>query len=144
MSRRGKSRADALRVKRAKRQADARNETDGAVKKQKNQDQLDDHEVVETLSLSGKASEPVRYRYKWKWKTVHFDNLFKDIQLDYIAPEIQPLRCCDEGLAVHLPQPIQEKILNHQYINLALLLKGSLELSEICSGSTLHIMKKVV
>ena len=58
MSGRGKSRADAPRVRRAKRQADARNETDGAAKKQKIQDQLDDHEVVETLSLSGNASEP--------------------------------------------------------------------------------------
>ena len=42
---------------------------------------------------------------------VHIDILFKDIQLDYImsAPEIESLRCCDEVLAVHLPQPIQEK-----------------------------------
>ena len=134
MSGRGKSRADAPRVRRAKRQADARNETDGAAKKQKIQDQLDDHEVVETLSLSGNASEPqsgigISGNEKPEG-IVHFDNLFKDIQLDYIAsaPEIEPLRCCDEGLAVHLPQPIQEKILNHQYINLALLLKGSLEL----------------
>ena len=37
---------------------------------------------------------------------------------------------------------LQKKILNQQYINLAMLLKGSIELSELCSGGTLHINEK--
>ena len=52
--------------------------------------------------------------------------------------DIEPLRCGDDGLAAHLPKQIQYKITSHQYINLALLLKGSIELDELCSGGTLH------
>ena len=54
-------------------------------------------------------------------------------------PDIEPLRCGDDGLAAHLPKQIQYKITSHQYINLALLLKGSIELDELCSGGTLHL-----
>ena len=53
-----------------------------------------------------------------------------------------PLRCGDEDLTLHLPKQIIEKIFNQQYINLAMLLKGSIELPELCSGGTLHINEK--
>ena len=66
MSGRGKFRADPLRVRRTKRQADASNETDGAATKQKSQDQLDEREVVETLALIGNASEPLSGRHTCK------------------------------------------------------------------------------
>ena len=66
------------------------------------------------------------------------------MQLEFTdsMPEIEPLRCPGAAMAVHVPKQIQDKIMSHQYINLALLLKGSLELAEICSGATLHINEK--
>lgn len=148
MSGKGNPRRDALRVKRTKRQAEASNKAEEAPKKQKKTDHAADHEVVETVSLSGNDTEPLSgigiSEKEIPEGIIHFDNIFKDIPLDFVesVPEIEPLRCGDEGLAIHLPKQIQEKILNHQYINLALLLKGSIELSEICSGGTLHINEK--
>ena len=72
---------------------------------------------------------------------IHFDNIFKDF-VDEIQ-DIEPLRCGDKVLALHLPeQIIEKKILNQQYINLAMLLKGSIELPELCSACTLYINEK--
>ena len=72
---------------------------------------------------------------------IHFDDVFKNVQLEFndSMPEIEPLSSPGADMAVHVPKQIQGKIISHQYINLALLLKGSLELAEICSGATLHI-----
>ena len=69
---------------------------------------------------------------------------FKNVQLEFndSMPEIEPLRCPGADMAVHVPKQIQDKIMSHQYINRALLLKGSLELAEICSGATLHNNEK--
>ena len=53
---------------------------------------------------------------------------FKNVQLEF--NESMP-RCPGADMTVHVPKQIQDKIMSHQYINLALLLKGSLELAEI-------------
>ena len=148
MSAKGRARKDALRVRRSKRQAEASEKVDESAKKQKKaaQQTEHEHEVMETISLNGNSPDNsgIGKSQERPEGIIHFDSIFKDVQLDFAGSttEIEPLRCGDEGLAVHLPKQIQEKILNHQYINLALLLKGSIELSEICSGGTLHINEK--
>ena len=72
---------------------------------------------------------------------MELQSIFKNVQLEYqnFVHEIEPLWCGGENLAVYNARHTQEKIINHQYINLALLLKVSLELTEICSGGTLHV-----
>lgn len=141
---RGKPRKDALRARRSERQAEASQGLERAKKRQKMDDHLSDHEVEDTISLGGGGSEPhsgrsINEREKPEG-IIHFDNIFKDMQLvcDEPTPEIEPMRCRDEGLAIHLPQQIKEKIQNHKYINLALLLKTSIELAEFCAGGILH------
>ena len=76
---------------------------------------------------------------------IHFDTFFQGLNLTKSSldtPEIEEIRCGGDDITAHVPKLIKEKILNLQYINLALLLKGSTELSDICSGSTLHINEK--
>ncbi len=43
-------------------------------------------------------------------------------------------RCPSDDISVHVPMQICQKIWNNHYINLALLLKGSVELLDLCSG----------
>ena len=96
-------------------------------------------DVTETISLSNNDdSSGIGNGQEQPEGIIHFDNVFKDAHFSS-SPEIEPLRYGDDGLAVHLPQQIQDKIKSHQYINLALLLKGSIELDELCSGGTLHL-----
>ena len=139
---RGKPRVDAKRVKRSKRQAESRDSAAVAPKQKKR----DGHEVVETISLADNSIESgiSRAENGRPEGIIHFDDVFKNVQLEFndSMPEIEPLRCPGADMAVHVPKQIQDKIMSHQYINLALLLKGSLELAEICSGATLHINEK--
>ncbi|XP_052798019.1 uncharacterized protein LOC128230062 [Mya arenaria] len=52
---------------------------------------------------------------------------------------IPQLRLADEELAAHIPVSIKQQIYRGEYVNLALLLKGAIELTEICSGSVLKL-----
>ena len=144
MSGRGQPRKDAPRIRRSKRQADASDRVESQ-KKQKNaaQHAEQDHEVVETISLNGHNqvdSSGIGISQERPEGIIHFDNIFKDFAGE--IQEIEPLRCGDEDLTLHLHKQIIEKILNHQFINLTMLLKGSIKLSELCSGGTLHINEK--
>ena len=49
------------------------------------------------------------------------------------------VRCGGDDLSVHIPKSIIDKIWANQYININLLLKGSVELHELCSGRTLKV-----
>ena len=149
MSGRGKAKKDSQRTRGSKRQADASRKAERTKKQKKTVDQQAEHElehevdqaqdITETISLSNNDdSSGIGNGQEQPEGIIHFDNVFKDAHFAS-SPEIEPLRCGDDGLAVHLPQQIQDKIKRHQYINLALLLKGSIELDELCSGGTLHL-----
>lgn len=56
---------------------------------------------------------------------------------DEMPPDI--LKCAEDDLSAHVPHQLKEKIWSHKYINLALLLKGNAELSDIFSGGLLHV-----
>ena len=47
-----------------------------------------------------------------------------------------------EDLSCHVPHQLCQKIWSNQYINLALLLKGNVDLNDFCSGGILHISDK--
>lgn len=55
------------------------------------------------------------------------------------ANDLEIMRCGGDEVSIHIPQIIKEKIWKNQYINLAMLLKGSVELEEICGGGTLKV-----
>ncbi|KAJ8314822.1 hypothetical protein KUTeg_006972 [Tegillarca granosa] len=45
--------------------------------------------------------------------------------------------CADDDITAHIPNQLREKIWGHQYVNLALLLKGSAELTDFYTASNL-------
>jgi len=57
--------------------------------------------------------------------------------LDLQSPEL--MRVSSDNLAAHLPSSLKQQIGNGDYVNLALLLKGALELRELSSGGVLKI-----
>ena len=115
MSAKGKARKDALRVRRSKRQAEASGKVDESAKKQKKaaQQTEHEHEVMEKISLNGNSldNSGIGKSQERPEGIIRFDSIFKDVQLDFAGSttEIEPLKCGDEGLAVHLPKQIQEK-----------------------------------
>ncbi|MEW8547292.1 MAG: hypothetical protein AB2693_27610 [Candidatus Thiodiazotropha sp.] len=52
---------------------------------------------------------------------------------------INPLRCGNDSIFLHVPKSLQQQICKGEYINLALLLKGGMELKEFCSGGALKL-----
>ena len=52
------------------------------------------------------------------------------------------IRLGSDEVSVHVPDILAEKICTHQYINLALLLKGNIELDQICTSNVLHVNDK--
>lgn len=54
-----------------------------------------------------------------------------------VRPGIEPIKSSTDDIAVHIPQNIKEQIWRGEYINLSILLKGAIELSEFSSG---HIL----
>ena len=50
-----------------------------------------------------------------------------------------PARLASDALASHVPSLVKQHICRGEYINLALLLKGAVELSELCSGAVLRL-----
>ena len=54
-------------------------------------------------------------------------------------PVMAGIRLADDDLSAHVPATLKQKICKGEYINLALLLKGSVELSEFCKGSVFRL-----
>ncbi|XP_052818050.1 uncharacterized protein LOC128244073 [Mya arenaria] len=50
-----------------------------------------------------------------------------------------PIRLAPDDVAAHVPDLIRSQIRRGEFVNLALLLKGSLELTDFCSGTTLQL-----
>ena len=57
---------------------------------------------------------------------------------------LDPVRLGSDDLSAHVPASICQKIQSLQYININLLLKGAVELQEICSGGAVHLNKQGV
>lgn len=55
-----------------------------------------------------------------------------------------PIRLAGDDLTLHVPNTLKQQICRREYINLSLLLKGSVELSEFCAGQSLMILKSGV
>lgn len=53
--------------------------------------------------------------------------------------QISPFRLANEDLAAHVPASLKSQISKGEFINLSLLLKGAVELAEICNGSVLRL-----
>ena len=69
-------------------------------------------------------------------------NLFdKAFQSFSSAPgqNVEPLRCSGDEIFAHVPESLRKQILTGEYINLALLLKGGMELNEFCSGGSFKL-----
>lgn len=47
----------------------------------------------------------------------------------------------EDDIEVHVPMPLRQKIWKNEYINLSLMLKGSVELSEYCFGGPIYTDK---
>ena len=56
-----------------------------------------------------------------------------------VTLNLPQIRLADDDVAAHVPLSLKQKIWQGEYINLALLLKGAVELSEHCSGTTLRL-----
>ena len=54
----------------------------------------------------------------------------------------EPLRLGGEDVSAHVPLVVSQKIWSNQYININLLLKGAVELQELCEGGTIHLNKQ--
>ncbi|MCG8077788.1 MAG: hypothetical protein JAY75_16325 [Candidatus Thiodiazotropha taylori] len=52
---------------------------------------------------------------------------------------IESLRCTGDEIFAHVPKSLRQQISKGEYINLALLLKGGMELKEFCSGGSLKL-----
>jgi hypothetical protein len=55
------------------------------------------------------------------------------------TPPLTMVRIADDDIAAHVPSSLKQQICKGEYINLALLLKGAVELSEFCSGSVFRL-----
>lgn len=49
------------------------------------------------------------------------------------------MHLASDDLAAHVPQSLRQQIGQEEYVNLALLLKGSVELADFCSGTLLRL-----
>lgn len=52
---------------------------------------------------------------------------------------VEALRCSSDDIFIHVPQSLRQQIGRGEYINLALLLKGGMELAEFCSGGSMKV-----
>ena len=66
-------------------------------------------------------------------------NAFNSCRLPSLECHEETLRCGSDDMSAHVPTQIKQKIWQQQYINIALLLKGNVELQELCSGGLIHI-----
>lgn len=56
------------------------------------------------------------------------------------TPEM--MRCGDDDIAYHVPGSVKQKIRSHQFVNLAVLLKGGVELAELYGSNLLSVNEK--
>ena len=68
-------------------------------------------------------------------------NLGSGLNLNVLAQTVaySQFRLADDDLTVHIPASLKQKICRGDYVNLALMLKGAVELSEITSSTSLRI-----
>lgn len=52
------------------------------------------------------------------------------------------VRCGEDDIAFHVPETVKRKIRHHEFVNLAILLKGGVELAELFGGNLLSINDK--
>jgi len=52
---------------------------------------------------------------------------------------LQQVRLSNDDLAIHVPNQIKQQIIRGEYINLAILLKGAIEMNALCSGGYLTL-----
>lgn len=62
--------------------------------------------------------------------------------LSLTAAGIEPVRSLSEEVFVHVPFSLREQIWRGEYINLAILLKGAIELKNICSPNLLRVNQR--
>ena len=56
-----------------------------------------------------------------------------------LGQSIEQLRCSGDEIFAHVPSSLRQQICNGEYINLALLLKGGMELQDFCEGGSLKL-----
>lgn len=56
-----------------------------------------------------------------------------------IGQYIEPMRCITDDLSVHIPASLRKQIERGDYVNLALMLKGAVELDEFANGGALRL-----
>lgn len=143
MSGRGKPRKDARRAKRLKRAADERSTPaiSGA------EEMVPENVTLTSLDDTGGASKgnkqfpPLVEEVFDIAKIVGTDSDGDHIFSMTVGEPEQPplLRCADDDLAAHVPQQLKQKIWANKFINIALLLKGNTELTDMFSGGLLQI-----
>ena len=52
---------------------------------------------------------------------------------------VESVRCNGDEIFAHVPKTLRQQICKWEYINLALLLKGGIELKDFCSGGSLKL-----
>ena len=55
------------------------------------------------------------------------------------SQNVESVRCSGDEIFAHIPKTLRQQICNGEYINLALLLKGGMELKDFCSGGSLKL-----
>lgn len=136
---RGKARPDVRKLRSRKRQLDKEQGDSAETQAQKKaaSTPVPDHDDVEIVSLCGDGESSGRPTFQNDVQ--HFDNIFRPAEFVRKNYEIEEIRCGGDDLALHVPLQLKEKIWRNEYINLSLLLKGSIELNEFCSGGSIQL-----
>ena len=59
---------------------------------------------------------------------------------EHATPEM--VRCGEDEIAFHIPESVKRKIRRHEFVNLAVFLKGGVELAELYGSNLLSINEK--
>ena len=122
----------------------------------RNRPENEDEETLDILSTEHEASCKTGNLAKQNNRFVDFELLLKEqeiiknncstlncstLNLFDKFPEESPemVRCGGDEIALHVPDQIKQKIIQHKYINLSVLLKGAVELSEMYNGGVLQL-----
>lgn len=149
----GRGRPD-TRARAKKRQAKANEASEGTTKRGRVDASTDtSFQPVETVQLCPVEDREASHSQNGNEQTssvVDFSTVMRDagiisrsnhmlIDSRSTVGSVDAMRTTEDDLSVHVPLAIRQKIWAHQYINLALLLKGNVELSEVCNGGALRI-----